>query len=441
MKRLAAVLVVVLLAGTGVPAEQPSPDPQPLRTRLSDRFDIVPLTEGVGLRPKSPTRDIRLIEVNNDAILVNGAPVTGRELRDLLGDDAAAVLQLSYLNPDQRKAMLEPDDARERPEAEPPPPLERPSPPVSPEPPPGADGRRSSVGDRVRILGDVAVRGSESVGGQVVAVIGSVRVDGEVRDQVVAVLGSVDLGPKAIVRGDVVSIGGRVRRAEGAHIGGSVTEVAIAEPNVHLNFEPLFGWGGGFFNGFNAVPRLIGSTFRLMLLVLLASLALVVARPTVEASAQRVSDSPVQATLVGIAAQILLVPALVLTAIVFAISIIGIPLLLLLPVVVLLLLLLALAGFSGTVYAVGQWMRRRLGANAAPPIVDIFLGVVVILLPVLVGRLVAIAGWPGAPLAVLLVALGFIVEFVAWSSGFGAVLTNAAARWQARRAAARGAVA
>jgi hypothetical protein len=246
----------------------------------------------------------------------------------------------------------------------------------------------------------------------------------------------VDLGPGAVVRGDVVSVGGRVRRAEGAHIGGAVTEVAIAEPNVHLNFEPLFGWrGGGLFGGFDGVPRLVGSTFRLMLLVLLASLALVVARPTVEASAQRVSDRPVQATLVGIAAQILLVPALVLTAIVFAISIIGIPLLLLLPLVVLVLLLMALAGFSGTVYAVGQRTRRSLGVSAAPPIVDIFLGVLVILLPVLVGRMVAIAGWPGGPIAVPLIGLGFLVEFVAWSSGFGAVLTNAAARWQARRSA------
>jgi hypothetical protein len=32
------------------------------------------------------------------------------------------------------------------------------------------------------------------------------------------------------------------------------------------------------------------------------------------------------------------------------------------------------------------------------------------------------------------VAVGFVVEFLAWSSGLGAVLTNAFARWSARRA-------
>jgi hypothetical protein len=36
--------------------------------------------------------------------------------------------------------------------------------------------------------------------------------------------------------------------------------------------------------------------------------------------------------------------------------------------------------------------------------------------------------------AFLLVAIGLAVEFLAWTSGFGAVLTNAFSRWQARRA-------
>ena len=56
----------------------------------------------------------------------------------------------------------------------------------------------------------------EEVTGQVVAVLGSVRIDGAVGDQVVAVLGSVELGPKAVVRGDIISVGGRVHRSEGA---------------------------------------------------------------------------------------------------------------------------------------------------------------------------------------------------------------------------------
>ena len=70
-------------------------------------------------------------------------------------------------------------------------------------------------GERIRIFGDVAVERDEEIGGQAVAVFGSVRVDGKVDDQVVAVFGSVVLGNDAVVGGDVVSVGGRVIRNPG----------------------------------------------------------------------------------------------------------------------------------------------------------------------------------------------------------------------------------
>jgi hypothetical protein len=437
MKRLVLALMVVSIAtAQTAAARQTLPDdPQALRAHIEERFDIVPLTNGLALRPKNRTGDVRLIEVSDGAILVNGAPVTGRELRDRIGRDADVVLRLSYLSAADRASLLQPPAVPPpAPDAEPP--LEAPA----PRPAPGQTERERrtnprSAGDRVRVFGNVSVAANEHVGGQVVAVLGSAHIDGEVRDQVVAVLGSVNLGPKAIVRGDVVSVGGRVRRAEGAQILGAVTEVSLSEPNVGINFEPLVDWRGVYlFDRFAAFPRLIGTTFRFLLLVLLVCMALVVARPTVEASAQRVADRPVQTTIIGMVAQLLLVPLLVLTVIVLAISIIGIPLLLLIPFAVLALLLLALAGFSGTVFAVGQWSRRRMGLTSAAPFVDVCLGLAVILLPVLVGRLLALAGWPATPFAFLLLAVGFVVEVLAWSSGFGAVLTNGFSRWQAHRA-------
>jgi hypothetical protein len=55
-------------------------------------------------------------------------------------------------------------------------------------------------------------------------------------------------------------------------------------------------------------------------------------------------------------------------------------------------------------------------------------------MPVLLGRVVGLVGWPISPLAFLLLAIGMGVEFLAWSSGFGAVLTNAFGRWRATRA-------
>jgi hypothetical protein len=238
-----------------------------------------------------------------------------------------------------------------------------------------------------------------------------------------------------VVRGNVVAVGGRIRRAPGSEIHGDVTEISLGDHRLAVT-PWLVGAGlPFFFDGVSAVPRLIGSVFRLVLLALLASIALVLARRTVEASGQRVRENPVQATLVGLAAGILIVPVLFLTSFLLVLTIIGIPLLLLMPFVVLALGVIALAGFSGTAYAVGQAARRRFGSGASAPVIDVCLGVVVILLPVLLARVVALAGWPMNPLSWLLLAAGAGLEFLAWSSGFGAVLTNAFSRWQVTRAA------
>jgi hypothetical protein len=435
MKRCTAFLMMLAISAAVVhgAAQRLSADEQKaLRDRIGQRYDVVPLTGGVALRPKARMDDVRLIEIT-DVIAVNGVPVTGRELRDRVGGDADSILRLSYLDAGARRELFA-DVALERPER--PEQLERPEQPQRPEPPERPERpdpfrrEHSSHGDRVRIFGDVSVREDERVSGAAVAVMGSVRIDGEVDQDVVAVLGSVELGPHAVVRGDVVTVGGRLQRASTAQVTGAVTEVALGDPGVHVSFSP---WFDGF-GGFGPVARLMGTAFRFGLLALLACVALVVARRPVEGSAIRVADNPVKAALVGFAAWVLFAPLLFATAIVLAISIVGIPLLLLLPFAVLALLLMALVGFSGTAYTIGQWTRRHAGIGTLPAAADVCLGILVIMLPLLLGRVVALAGWALNPFVFLLVAIGLAVEFVAWSTGLGAVLTNAFSRWQAKRA-------
>ncbi len=439
MRKLAlglATIVAFLTVPLG--AQELRPEDRALRNDIESRYDVVPLSDGIGLRPKESNSDVRLIEVS-DAVSVNGVVVTGRELRDRVGADADTILKLSYLDPAIRRALFA---SVAEPAAQP----EETPPPVAPA---GPDRERDrdrdrfehrSGGDRVRIFGDVTVREGEAVSGQVVAVLGSVRIDGEVGDQVVAVLGSVDLGPKAVVRGDIVSVGGRVRRAAGADVRGGVTEVSLQDAAGTPRLAPFLGGLGAlsFFDGFGgAFPRLIGTTFRLFLLLIFVSLAMVVARGPVERSAQRIGDNPIKATLIGLAAEVLAVPVLVLTSIVLAISIVGIPLLLLIPFAILFLLILALVGFTGTSLAIGQWARRRFGLGTGSSFADVWLGVIVILLPVLIGRLVGLGGFLTGPIVFLLVAVGLGFEFLAWSTGLGAVLSNGFSQLQARRALRR----
>ena len=429
---VSTLLAVVIAAGVIAAQEAPASDQRALRARIEQRYDIVPLSRGVALRPKNPAGDVRLIEIS-DTIAINGVPVSGRELRERVGADADAILRLSYLDANRLRELLGPIAAEReiRPEREVP--LEPAAPPA-----PRASSRRShrSSGDRVRIFGDATVDEGETVTGQVVAVLGSVRINGEVGDQVVAVLGSIDLGPRAVVHGDVIAVGGHLLRAPGSQINGAVTEVSLRDVGARINLPWLDGWGPvQVFGGFGPVTRLIGTTVRVALLSLVGCLALVLARRGVEASAQRVTDDPVKTTLVGLAAWMLFVPVFVMTAIVLAISFVGIPLLLLLPFAVLALVVMAVVGFSGTAYAVGQWARRRFGIATTSAFADVCLGTLIIILPLLLGRIVALGGWTFGPLVFLLVATGLAVEFLAWASGFGAMLTNTFSRWQARRAA------
>jgi hypothetical protein len=430
------VLAIAMLAGAAG-AQELRPEDQALRSRLASHYDIVPLSNAIGLRPKAAGTDVRLIEVS-DVIAINGVVVSGRELRDKVGSEADDILRLSYLEPAVRKALFA-GVSSESGQPETPEPPSTPEPPAAPEPPRPDENVRApmhrSRGDRVRIFGDVTVRQGEEVTGQAVAVFGSVHVDGEVGDQVVAVLGSVDLGDNAVVRGDVVSVGGRVHQAPGARIGGGVTEVSLADAQMRSRMAPFMGGLGALslFDGFSAFPRLIGTAFRFLLLLLFASLALVVARGSVEGSAQRVSDNPVRATLVGLAAEILFIPMFVLTCIVLAITIVGIPLLILMPFVVLFVILLALVGFTGAAMAIGQWARRRFGIAPSSEFADVWLGILIVLLPVLLGRLVGLGGFLTGPVAVLLIAAGFGLEFLVWSTGFGAIISNTFSRWQARR--------
>ena len=441
LKWVTAMAAVMLALGGVALTQSRDADLRGLRERLERRYDIVALSDGIGLRPKARAGEVRLVEVTAGAVLVNGTAVTGRELRDRLGEDADSVLRLSYLSAAELKAFTAPPDLEPRPA--PRDAVRAPAPPPDPTPPieeprsASSDERtfaRRSHGDRIRVFGNVSVDRDEEITGQVVAVFGSVRVHGKVGDQVVSVFGSVVLGPEAIVGGDVVSVGGRVIREGGAEARRGVTEVALDDLPFGIHIGPWNSWGDmPWFASFGAIPRLFGTALRLSLLLLVTGIALIVARRGVEASAERVIDSPLKVTAVGLLAELLVLPVMVLTIIVLSISIIGIPLLLLIPFVVVALIFMALVGFTGTAAAIGGMVQRRMSGGVRVDFAAVLVGLLVILSPILVARLLALGGWPLTPVAVVLVGVGFAVELLAWASGFGAMLLNALTRWQARR--------
>jgi len=439
---LSLVFAVTAAAAAAQP-DAPAAARDPLRARLEARYDIVSLRDAIGLRPKSRNSQVRLIEIADGSIAVDGQTVSGRELRERVGSDADAIIQLSYYDAARRRAFLSPVEERTpEPAREPAPPAGAAEPSRSPEPerrsePAGGESTRDSrqriTGERIRIFGDVTVGREEWVDGQVVAVFGSVRVDGRVSDQVVSVFGSVDLGPESRVDGDVVAVGGYVRRAAGARIHGRVTDVDILSRGRYRGRDwgpiAMFGWYGG-------AARLFGTLFRLFVLGLLGSIVVLVVRQPVERIGDRVAREPIKMAIVGMLAQLLFLPALLLSVIILALSIIGIPLLVAVPFLLVAMLFVLLGGFTGAVHLIGGWAARRAGLDAEQPYLRVWLGVLLVLTPLLVARLFGVIGGPFHFAAFMIAALAILIEYLVWTTGFGAALTTTFDSWRARRSSA-----
>jgi hypothetical protein len=420
---LRIVIVLALLmsgsarAALGAGAAEVDPA---LRHRVERHFQVLPVRGGVVLTPKTAS-GVKTIEIRDGVIALDGDPATGAELRDKLGADAELVLQVSYLPADVLTHWTAPV-APVRPAAPevPAPAAEprEPAPPAAAEPSDDDAHMRKSA-TRVHIGSDITVAEDELVTDPVVAIGGSVTVLGKVNDDVVAVGGSVHLGPKAVVRGDVTSVGGRIDQSPGSTIRGAVNEVRIGPPHFHFNpvgiFGPLAAW-----NPFTGWFKLFGTLLRLGLVMLLAMMvALVAARP-VERIGVRASQEPWLSGFTGLLAQLLFVPVLVLTVVILAVSLIGIPLLVLVPFGVIAFLLAVLIGFTGVALRLGRW---AVGPDR-PMFIAMAVGIVLVAVVTLAGRVLSLVPAPLWPVTWMIGVLGFLVEYVAWSVGLGAALLS-----------------
>ncbi len=393
-----------------------------LKARVEQRFRVLPVRDGLVLTPRREVRGLQSIEIRDGVIAIDGTPTSGGQLRERLGADADLVLQVSYVSAEALATWAGP-----KPVLDPPPAPRDEAPgeagsgeqtnrPATDEPRSDVHWRKSSA--KVHIGSSIVVGEDELVTDPVVAIGGSVTVLGRVDDDVVAVGGSVRLGPKARVRGDVTAVGGRVDQEKGASIGGTVNEVRIGP---QFNFQPWHVFDGMWFDGWHAIGsgfRLLGTVMRVSLVLLLALLVALIAVRPVQRIADRVGRDPWLSGFTGLLAQLLFVPVLVLTVVVLAVSIIGIPLLFLVPFAVLAFLIATLVGFTGVALRVGRW---AVGGER-PAFVALAVGVILISAVALVARTLALLPVPLWPISWFLAFSAFLLEYVAWTVGLGGAL-------------------
>lgn len=191
----------------------------------------------------------------------------------------------------------------------------------------------------VRLFSDARVGPGERVEGDVVAVFGSVRVEGEVEGSAVAVFGSVDLRRGAIVHGDAVAVGGLLSAA-GAKVSGESVQVGCFPLTLGLPGLPLvlatitLAWLVSLFFGWIGAALFPGRLARIAI-----------------TSSRRTAASIVLGILSG--------PLMLMATLLLMVTVIGIPIAVFLPFVY---VAVVYAGQIAASYVLGcKLTRRRLG--------------------------------------------------------------------------------
>jgi hypothetical protein len=138
--------------------------------------------------------------------------------------------------------------------------------------------------------------------------------------------------------------------------------------------------------------------------------------------------------LVGLAVQILLLPALVLIASALTLSVIGIPLLAGIPVLLFLVALAAIVGFTGLAARLGSVWRPR--GEVSTSLIAVVLGLSLIWATGLTGRYMWAEAGGRSPAALALAIGGFGIEYLCWTIGLGSATMAWMDRRRSRRAAA-----
>jgi hypothetical protein len=295
-------------------------------------------------------------------------------------------------------------------------------------PPPDQPQVYHTTGARIAIGRSIQVPADEEVSDAVVVVGGSLRVDGRVRDGLVVIGGNLDVGPKADVRGEVVVVGGRITRAPGAQIRGRVSDVSFGDWRT---------WSiGGVslptvdFGDFGRWVSLFGTFFRLALLGVIMGVIILVARAPVARIGRSAAAEPGRAFMLGLVAEVLFLPALVIGSIGLAVTIIGIPLLVILvPLSIAGAFVGLLLGFTALTCRMGEWLEDRLGLRANSALLATSLGLLMIAGPTIAARVATVTSEPLRVAGIVLLVFGLLFEFVIWTMGFGATLMTGFGRW------------
>jgi len=282
--------------------------------------------------------------------------------------------------------------------------------------------------DIVKVGRDIMVEEYEKVDGGVVAVGGDVTVKGTVLGDVVAVGGDVFVDSTGVIEGDAVSVGGEVEKEPGGVIRGERVGISflpkklfkpvppVVFPPTHMfRLPPFFGGFGGL--------ALFARIIKIMLLLFLGIVVISIVPKNVAKVKDKVRQDFLKSALVGLAAEILIIPVFLL----LIVTIIGIPVAILVePLLILAALIL---GYTGISYFIGEKLREGTSLKPESPMMALVIGILVVESVLLLARVVGIFGHLLFAFSWILTFVGWMIWYVAITVGFGAsILTRLGTR-------------
>lgn len=253
----------------------------------------------------------------------------------------------------------------------------------------------------VRVFGDIHVPKGKRISDDVVAVFGSVDVEGEVEGDVVAVMGSVRLSEGAIVQGEVVSVGGVVDQDDGASIQGQT---------VSVGFFPV-SWG------LPALPLTLSAIAAGWVAAVFAGWLFAIAFPT---QLLRVAATASRRTGASLAMGLVSVPGFVALIMLMFVTVVGIPIAILLPFAY---IVLVYAGQLAATYLLGCKLTRR--TPGSPGLVwPLVAGTLLVAAFFVVSAILFVVPGVTRPLALFCALLGILVAAGLTAIGTGAFLLS-----------------
>ncbi len=112
---LFALGVALLLHGQSSPN---GPNVASLRQELRAHYNIVALQDELALVPIQRNADIKIIEIRDGSISINGTALPAREARQRLGRDADLIFRVTYLDPAAQRDLARVDSAAPQPDVQ-----------------------------------------------------------------------------------------------------------------------------------------------------------------------------------------------------------------------------------------------------------------------------------------------------------------------------------